>query len=306
MGMREVFYKCSTCRPFTSRRKGMKKSILRFLILSIVMTPIILFGETIVLKVKVPVVNVYTEPDSYSTVVKQIPGGTLLEAVSKLDNWYEIVVTDDMGSSVSAYIQASVVEVISVQEREPGVEDIRESYEEVPSYYPEPGRVPSGFFLKFGVIDKGYGDWIGSLGYDLRIMKNLSVGVEVMPTSYSFSDVEFQVDFETFLMDQFTMLIRSFLNVKGGTSLDVIKPQMDFINIYGGLGGGLEADYTKNTIEQNTSSRLTFNPALHIFVGIELQAKFVNLIFEYQLIRVLDPDVDPDNWIGYLIFGIRL
>jgi len=304
MFMNEKSLRSSVCRLLSSKRRPMKKLFLTLLLSIICMTHSLFSGEAIVLKVKVPVTSVYTEPDTYSSVVKQIPMGTLLEAVSKLGDWYEIVVTDETGTTVSAYIPASAVEVVSIPVQ-PEAQEIRESYEGVPSYPIQPGRIPSGFFLKFGVIDKGYGDWIGSLGYDLRIMKNLSVGLEVMPAYYSFTDVEFQVDFETFLMDQSTMLVRSFLNVKGGTDLRMIRPQLDFAHIYGGIGGGLEADYTKNTIEQ-TTSKFSLNPALHIFGGIELRAKFVNLIFEYQLIRVLDPDLDPDNWIGYLIFGIRL
>ena len=82
-------------------------------------------GQTIIIKVKVQVANVREEPDSNSPIIKQVPVGTLFEAQSKIQNWYEILITDDAGNSVSAYINAIVVDVISggqnVQKPEPEV-----------------------------------------------------------------------------------------------------------------------------------------------------------------------------------------
>lgn len=72
-------------------------------------------GEVIILKVKVEVANARVEPDPNSPVIKQILIGTLLESRGRLENWYEIVITDDKGKIVTAYIHANVVDVVSSQ-----------------------------------------------------------------------------------------------------------------------------------------------------------------------------------------------
>ena len=82
-------------------------------------------GQNIIIKVNVQVANVREEPDSNSPIIKQVPVGTLFEAQSKIQNWYKILITNDAGNSVSAYINAIVVDVISggqnVQKPEPEV-----------------------------------------------------------------------------------------------------------------------------------------------------------------------------------------
>jgi hypothetical protein len=90
------------------------KKIFLFGLIVLFFVPVLVFsGQTIVIKVKVQVANVREEPDLNSSIVKQFPVGTLLEAQSKIQNWYEIVITDDAGNKVSAYINIAVVEVIS-------------------------------------------------------------------------------------------------------------------------------------------------------------------------------------------------
>lgn len=97
----------------------MKKLIPIGLLLLIITVSGLYAQQTIVLKVKVTVANARSEPDPNSMVVKQIQQGTLVEAKSKLGSWYEIVVTDETGNVVSAYIHENVVEVVGAPEPPP-------------------------------------------------------------------------------------------------------------------------------------------------------------------------------------------
>jgi len=74
--------------------------------------------EVFVLKVKVQQANVRSEPDANAPVIKQIKAGTLLESTQKLENWYEISITDEEGKTITGYIHASVVDVVSGQKTE--------------------------------------------------------------------------------------------------------------------------------------------------------------------------------------------
>jgi len=69
-------------------------------------------GETTVLKVKLQTASVRAEPDPNGAVVKYVTAGTRLEPRQKMGEWYEIVVTDEKGASISGFIHSSVVEVV--------------------------------------------------------------------------------------------------------------------------------------------------------------------------------------------------
>lgn len=72
-----------------------------------------LSAETTVLKVKVQTANIRTQPDINAAVIKQVKMGTLLESSQTAGDWYEISVTNDLGVTLTAYIHANVVEVVS-------------------------------------------------------------------------------------------------------------------------------------------------------------------------------------------------
>ncbi len=69
--------------------------------------------KTIVVKVKVQLANVRTEPDTTAGVITQVKLGTLLESKGKVDSFYEVAVTDADGKAVFGFIHASVVDVIA-------------------------------------------------------------------------------------------------------------------------------------------------------------------------------------------------
>lgn len=69
--------------------------------------------ETYVIKIKVQLANVRSEPDMSAQIIRQLKVGTLLEATQKLGDWFEIAITDDQGKAISGYVNVNVVDVIS-------------------------------------------------------------------------------------------------------------------------------------------------------------------------------------------------
>jgi hypothetical protein len=254
--------------------------------------------DVIVLRVIDETALARLEPDSASEVIKQFPMGARLEAKARAGDWYEISFKDSAGFTIAAYIHASSVEVIS-EAAAPSPQVLTEpETQDLVRIAHETGGLLNGFFLKFGVIDKGWGDWIGSLGYAIRLHKNISLGLEVMPSYTTLKDEELDLDLKTW--HSFSLA-----NLRAGTSLFFLDPDMDFFKIYAGLGGGAALSYTNSTIEGNSSTLFKYNPALQILGGFELDTGKVSLLFEYQMFREFEKDVESSGWVGYLIFGIR-
>jgi len=69
--------------------------------------------EMAILRVMVQVANIRTDPDMNSAIVKQVNLGTLLESRQKIGEWFEILVTNDKGTAISGYINASAVDAAS-------------------------------------------------------------------------------------------------------------------------------------------------------------------------------------------------
>jgi len=90
----------------------MKKLAIILLCLA-VLAPLAAAGQAIVLKVKVQTANVRAEADTSGAVLKQVSLGTLLEARQKVGDWYEVAITNETGARLTAYISASVVDVVS-------------------------------------------------------------------------------------------------------------------------------------------------------------------------------------------------
>ena len=76
-------------------------------------------AQTYVLKVKVQAANVRSEPDRNASVVKTLQLGTILESQNKLGEWFEIIVDDGRGNKLSAYINTSVVDIVSAGAAQP-------------------------------------------------------------------------------------------------------------------------------------------------------------------------------------------
>jgi hypothetical protein len=91
----------------------MKKRLLAGIILFSAVFCGLYAQEITVIKIKVQLANVRSEPDMNATVIKQLKSGTLLEASQKLGDWFEITLQDDQGKAVFGYISQSVVDIVS-------------------------------------------------------------------------------------------------------------------------------------------------------------------------------------------------
>lgn len=91
----------------------MKKSLLAAMMLLSAAVIGLYAQETTVIKIKVQLANVRSEPDLGAPVVKQLKLGTLLEATQKIGDWFEIAITDDQGKAMSGYVNVNVVDIVS-------------------------------------------------------------------------------------------------------------------------------------------------------------------------------------------------
>jgi hypothetical protein len=69
--------------------------------------------EITIIKIRVQLANVRSEPDMNAPVIKQLKSGTLLESSQKIGDWFEITVKDDQGKAVFGYVSQSVVDIVS-------------------------------------------------------------------------------------------------------------------------------------------------------------------------------------------------
>jgi hypothetical protein len=94
----------------------MKKTLVFCLFALVLSLSLVLAFQTYILKVKVQTANVRSEPDQNSAVIRTLPLGTILESSLKIGEWFEIIVDDGSGNKISAFVSASVVNVISGEE----------------------------------------------------------------------------------------------------------------------------------------------------------------------------------------------
>jgi hypothetical protein len=90
----------------------MKKTLVFCFFALVLSLSLVLAFQTYILKVKVQTANVRSEPDMNATVVKTLQFGAILESSTKIGEWYEIIVDDESGNKISAYINVNVVNVI--------------------------------------------------------------------------------------------------------------------------------------------------------------------------------------------------
>lgn len=152
----------------------------------------------------------------------------------------------------------------------------------------------SGLSLKFGWFQSVYVDlindkWLASVALNFGLGRNFAWGFEIQPSYRSMKLTDISIN---------NYPVMGFLNFKGGIKLL-------FFNFFAGAGAGAKADYTTITFEGQNYSDFSVMPAYHLLAGCEFDLKSMALIIEYQMIKVIDPIVDPDDYAHYLLFGIR-
>jgi hypothetical protein len=123
----------------------MKKFLILCCAVFLLSTGLVLASQTYVLKVKVQAANVRSEPDRNASVVKTLPLGTILESQNKLGEWFEIIIDDGKGTKLSAYINTSVVDIVSTgaaQPVQPPVQQVQPPVQPPVQAPPQPAPAP--------------------------------------------------------------------------------------------------------------------------------------------------------------------
>jgi len=276
-----------------------------------------LSGQVKIIKVIVGSANVRLKPDFNSQVITTIPSGTLLEPTSKTGEWYQIsVFPDEKGTVVTGYIHQSTVQEVQTTAK-PAAETpppaktpqpvpVQKEPQEIappapPRYRPEAsdGRLFSGFFIKLGWMISppagGFGkSWLSSFGFDFGLSRNFSLGIELQPAYRSYPDIDLTI-----------IPIMGFANLKVGENAGRLIPFMRFLNVVGGAGIGLEASYAKTIFDNKTYTNFRTLLAFHIMLGGEIELRSLRLLLDYQLTRISDPNVSPNFWRHFILFGLR-
>jgi len=276
-----------------------------------------LSGQVKIIKVIVGSANVRLKPDFNSQVITTIPSGTLLEPTAKTGEWYQISVSpDEKGAVITGYIHQSTVQEIQTTAKPaaetpptakaPQLAPVQREPKEIeppapPKYRPEVsgGSLFSGFFIKLGWMVSpdagGFGkSWLSSVGFDFGLSRNFSLGLELQPAYRSYPDIDLTI-----------IPIMGFANVKVGENAGRLIPFMKFLDVVGGAGIGLEASYAKTIFDGKTYTNFRTLLAFHIMLGGEIELKSLRLLLDYQLARISDPNVSPNFWRHYLLFGLR-
>lgn len=164
-----------------------------------------------------------------------------------------------------------------------------------------PERVISGLLLRYGTGSSNgvKANWLVSLGGDFGIARNIAIGFEIMPSIFS-------VEEESASFKHTGIPFNAFINLKGGLHLGGLIPFLKFFKIFAGAGGGVGGQYSFISYFGEQVQKITFEPAVHLLGGIELDFGVIGLVAEYQKINIMVRNQNPDPWMNYFIFGLRL
>lgn len=262
--------------------------------------------------------NVRLSPDLNSQVIDQVPMGAVLEYTQAEGEWYLVNLPPNaQGFVITGYIHRSVVNVVTEtaapprqrvrqpppvpQRTVPPPPPVQPQYRPArQAYAPNlQARLIAGPFVKFGWQHKpdpgGFNyAWMGSLGFDKGISRNFALGIEIMPAYRNYADIDLSI-----------LPVKGFVNIKAGESLGRLWSKIGFINFYGGVGAGAQASFVKAEFDGETFTDFDVMFAYHFLFGLEIDIRALRLLVEYQLIQVPDPDVEPNYFGHYIMFGIR-
>lgn len=105
-----------------------------------------------IVKVKVQMANVRSDPDATAEVIARVPAGTLLEVFSEAGNWLEVNVKDSSGKKTNGFIRDNVVDRVGDDEEDEEEEVVapRRAYRRAPEKKESAGGMSFG--LNFGIM----------------------------------------------------------------------------------------------------------------------------------------------------------
>lgn len=273
-------------------------------------------GEKLVLlRVKAAMANLRQEPDPNSAIVSQLPQGSELVSLGLQGNWHEISILDRSGQTVTAYIHVNTVELVSAPKAEISEQE-KPARQTEKKAEPEPqaraGKKPArpapqssdvlcqGLSARFGLMTApaaSFGDrWLLSLAWDKGFSPYFAAGLELQPYFRGFSDAEFRSS---------TLAANLFLKAKAGVNLGRLVEKLDFLTPYAGLGLGAALAATSSSFQNQKISQFDVNFAWHLLLGLELNLKSIDLIVEFQALKVSIPELEPNITQYFLMLGFR-
>jgi hypothetical protein len=250
--------------------------------------------------------DIRSQPALNAEVLNVAIKGEIYDVADKSGAWYKIKLSVDQTGQVSyGYIHESMVTPMEMtegqreiveepKEPEPPAKPIEQKYpaqpkEEIQSQQPQkqtksPQKIFSGTSLKFGF---GEDRWIASLSSDFGIQRNFALGFELQPYYKKYSEIDLTV-----------LDMNFFINAKTGL-------RFSFISLYGGGGLGPNLSWSVTEIEGESFSQFKTKLAYHLLAGAGLNFGSIALIFEYQMIMISNPQIAPDSWAHFFLFGLK-
>jgi hypothetical protein len=227
--------------------------------------------------------------------------------VGEQGDWYRTrTLSEGGGSPKIGYILKAAVQIVKAEGR-PAPSPSKppsQSQRGEPLEYSEAAPTSTvnpfaGWSIKFGWMTSpnpgGFNEsWILSLGYDFALGSNFAAGFEVQPAYRNYSDIQLTV-----------IPALAWFHVKGGGNLGEILNFLKFADGYLGLGAGGEGSFASLKTDTGTISQSQFHFGFQGFMGTTIQVGAMRLIAEFQLSRIVDPNVKPDFWRQYFLLGIR-
>lgn len=217
--------------------------------------------------------------------------GTIFDVVEKAGPWYTIVFSvDQSGKAVYGYIHESMVTPLETAE---GKKEVVEKPELHPAQleketYAQKAATPAKRVLSGTSLKYGFGDhWLASIGHDFGLHRNLALGFELQPYYNNYPELDLSI-----------VEMNVFVNAKAGFRFSIFS-------LYGGGGIGPNLSYATTEIEGESFSQYESKLAYHVLAGTALNLNSIAIIFEYQMIMISDPVVDPDSWAYFFLIGLK-
>ena len=252
-------------------------------------------------------------------IIGKTYNGEVFKVLGLEGSWYKISFVNKKGEESEGYIHKEIVKIVPADTKltspippPPSKKEVKQSVKKVKQKKVvkkkrskfEQEKLFSGFYLKGGVMTSpkvdSFGEkWIVSLGFDSPIGNYLTWGLEFQPYYRNFSD-------DLINLTMHSLASNIFLNVKGGVNPGRFYKPLKFLTLYGGLGIGSSLSFFYVDIDGASGSEFDVMFAWHFMFGGEISLGKMNVIIEFQGVKVVDPDIDPSTMsLGYFLIGLR-
>jgi len=130
--------------------------------------------------------------------------------------------------------------------------------------------------------------WVGGVGFDFGLSPNIALGLDILPSFFSDSEIQLTV-----------------VPVLGLAAVKVGLKILRSVTLFVGAGGGFEASFISGTYSNKTYTHFEAKPALQGLFGVEAALGGTGLFLEGKYLQVIDANVTPNSWQLLLLGGIR-